>query len=291
MNLIHFQGLNCYHGCMVTLADAFGLDYTKAFSRLWSEGRLRYDPICGVFLSQRLQDGLEALGMTLAQPRITTGERETEWAGIPAGHYAIIGMDARFIPWSPLYQLLHGPHYFIVQKGEGKSHNCFDPTYGVNGRRLTTQELLADAFALIAVQTSGAAIPLADDAPDPLLVQAQDVLKTHPETLRHFLRQAGVWIQRSEKTALLPAKYVDALLSGRYLYRYFLNGRSKAEKRAPLLFSRQYYDEWLTAKNGFYKAALTRHSGSAFHEACRLLTALFEQERELALQIGSIESQ
>lgn len=282
MKLIHFQGLNCYHGCIITLASAFGLDHTAAFSRLWSEGDLRYDPICGVFLSRRIQETLGRMGMILNTPIITRREREAAWADIPAGHYAIIGMDACLIPWCPLYQLIHGPHYFIVQKGGSETQSCFDPTYEISGQILTAAELISSAFALITVEMVRTALPLADNIHDPLYAQSREVLKTHPETLHHFLEQAEVQLQGSKDEALYPAKYVDALLTGRYLYRHFLKAQSESEKRAPLFFSQQYYNEWLACKNGFYKAALTRKSSSAFYEACILLTSLFDQELALA---------
>lgn len=290
MKLIHFQGLNCYHDCMITLANAFGLDYTEAFSRLWAESRLRYDPICSVFLSQRLEKTLDSFGMKLNAPWVTEKERETGWADIPASHYVIIGIDAFLIPWSPLYKVLHGPHYFIIQKGTSESHDCFDPTYGLSGQKLTAQELIFNSYALIAVKPDSTAIPIVADICDPLLEQANEVLKSHRAAISHFLEQAAIWIQESKDTVFLPAKYIDALLTGRYLFRYFLKARDNSAERAPLFFSQQYYEDWLTVKNGFYKAALVRQNSSAFEEACHLLTRLTEQELLLAKQISSTES-
>ncbi|MBT9777953.1 hypothetical protein GPL15_15735 [Clostridium sp. MCC353] len=294
MKLIHFQGLNCYHDCMITLANAFGLDYTAAFSGLWSEGRLRYDPICGVFLSRRIQETLEIMGMRLDLPLTEKKDREIGWSDIPAGNLVIIGMDACLIPWCPLYQLLHGPHYFIVQKGASMQQDCFDPTYGIIGQTMAAKELVSNAYALIAVKMDPSALPVTaphtGPAPNPLLAQSQEVLKTHPETLRYFLERARIWVNGSEKNALFPAKYVDCLLAGRYLFRHFLEERDCSSENAPLFFSRHYYDEWMTVKNGFYKAALIRTNSAAFDEACHLLTCLFEQETELAEQVCSGES-
>ena len=290
MKLIHFQGLNCYHDCMITLANTFGLNYTAAFSGLWAEGRLRYDPICDVFLSMRLEEALEDCGMKLDAPWITKKERETGWADTPAGDYIIIGMDAFLIPWNPLCELLHGPHYFIVQKGISETHDCFDPTYGLDGQKLTTRDLILNTYALITIKMINKTNSFIADKQDPLLNQSQEVLKTHPETLRYLLKQAKVWMQESEKSVLLPAKYVDALLTGRYLYRFFLKERNMTASSAPLFFSRKYYEQWLTVKNGFYKAALSRQSSAAFNESCRLLTCLFEKEIDMARQIISLES-
>lgn len=291
MKLIHFQGLNCYHDCMITLANTFGLDYTEAFSRLWSEGLLRYDPICDVFLSRRLEETLESFGMKLEIPWVTLQERETGWAGLQAGNYAIIGTDACLIPWNPIYQQLHGPHYFIVQKGTAGFHDCYDPTYGISGQKLTAKELVFNSYALITVKmdtTAPFVKHVKEDARNLILDQSQEILKSHSETLEHFLEQAGVWMGKSKKEDLLPAKYVDALLTGRYLYRYFLKEQHYAEKRAPLFFSRQYYDQWLAAKNGFYKAALMGQKSAVFDEACCLLADLFEQELATAGQICSM---
>lgn len=290
MKLIHFQGLNCYHDCLITLANAFGINYLMAFSRLWSESDMRYDPICNIFLSRRLEETLESIGMKLSPPCITKREREIEWTDTPSGNYIIFGMDTCFIPWSPLYQLLHGPHYFIVQKGNSEFHTCFDPTYKLSDQKLTTQELILNAYALISIKMQNPAIPFIENTHDSLLEQSYEVLKVHPETLCHFLEQIDNWKQNLKKTVLFPAKYVDTLLTGRYLYKYFLSQQQDAAKRAPLFFSKPYYKKWLTVKNGFYKAALTSQNSSSFNESCSLLTSLFEQELELAKQIISIES-
>lgn len=287
MELIHLKGLNCYHDCVITMANFYGLDYAAAFLGLWAEGRLRYDPICQVFLSRSLQETLKSAGMKLNTPLVTRKEREWGWEGAAAGENIIIGMDAFLIPWSPLYQIHHGPHYFIARKEKSQSHGCFDPTYGLSGQRFNTQDLLSSAFALITVKTVNAAIPLSDSK-DSLATQAQKVQKNHPETLRRFRELSGIWMQKSQKTALLSAKYVDALLNGRYLFMYYLKERSHEAERAPLFFSPEYNHEWLAVKNGFYKAALTRENGAVCHESCQRLACLFEQELELARQLCPI---
>lgn len=272
---------------MITLANALGVNYTLAFSRLWSEGKLHYAPVCRVFLSQRLQETLENMGMKLSTSRITKKERETGWADTLAGNYVIVGMDAYLIPWCPIYQLLHGPHYFIVKKGRAELQDCFDPTYGIIGKNLAAQDLISNAYDLITVKIDTSALLPADNISSPLLAQSQEVLAAHPETLHYFFEQAGIWMNGTEKNALLPAKYIDGLLNGRYLYKHFLEGQGAVKEKAAMFFSRQYYDQWLAVKHGFYKAALARQDSAAFHEACRLLTDLFEQEMELARQLLS----
>ena len=158
MELIQFPALNCYHACIVTLAQHFGLPCTRAFSRLWAESSLRYDPICGVFLTRRLP-------------------RAAAWQSMPPDAFALAGMDAFRIPWTPLFGLQHGPHYFIVRKTGAEQALCFDPTYGLSGQMLPAEALRA-GYALIAVRFHGG-IPA--KPPEPLRTQAAEVLERHPD--------------------------------------------------------------------------------------------------------------
>lgn len=286
MNLIHFQGLNCYHDCLITLANFFGLDYISAFSHLWAEGNLRYDPICQVFLSRRLPETLESMGMVLAPPCVTKEEREIAWMNTPSSGYIIAGMDACQIPWTPLYQLLHGPHYFIVQKKPADPQLCFDPTYGFHDQTLTAQELAVHAFALIPIHTVEISTPYREES-EALLTQAQEVVKVHSKTSRHFLAQANACIQEPGENALLPAKFADALLTGRYLYRHFLEQRKIPVESASLFFRKSYYEDWLAVKNGFYKAALLKGNRTPFDEACSRFVDLLDQETAFARQVLS----
>ena len=176
MELIQFPALNCYHACIVTLAQHFGLPCTRAFSRLWAESSLRYDPICGVFLTRRLPRALESMGMALGTPCVTPEARAAAWQSMPPDTFALAGMDAFRIPWTPLFGLQHGPHYFIVRKTGAEQALCFDPTYGLSGQTLPAEALRA-GYALIAVRFHGG-IPA--KPPEPLRTQAAEVLERHP---------------------------------------------------------------------------------------------------------------
>ncbi|MFR1103185.1 MAG: hypothetical protein ACLSD3_00020 [Acutalibacteraceae bacterium] len=147
MELIQFPALNCYHACIVTLAQHFGLPCTRAFSRLWAESSLRYDPICGVFLTRRLPRALESMGMALGTPCVTPEARAAAWQSMPPDAFALAGMDAFRIPWTPLFGLQHGPHYFIVRKTGAEQALCFDPTYGLSGQMLPAEALRAGLCA------------------------------------------------------------------------------------------------------------------------------------------------
>lgn len=222
--------------------------------------------------------------MRLEPPCVSKEARAAGWAGIPHGGFVILGMDAHLIPWNPLYQLQHGPHYFIVRKSAGDPQICFDPTYGLSGQTLEVSVLLSGSYALIPVQSTEAPAVLTHKG-DPLLAQARNVLEQHSGTLQRFFRNAEAWIVSAGESALLPAKYVDALLTGRYLFRRFLEVRYAAPKRACLFQDKYYFAEWKAVKNGFFKAALATRHCAVFGEACSRLYALFEQETALAEQI------
>ena len=282
MQLIHFPGLNCYHDCIITLAGHVGLPYRQAFSRLWSEWDLRYDPICRVFLTRRLPLALQAMGLTLDVPCTTPEARAACWAGLPTGAFALIGMDAMQIPWAPLYQLQHGPHYFIVQKCAEDSQCCFDATYQIQDQTRPVSQLLSDAYALIPVRIVKKP-PASFAPPATLSSQARAVLEGHQRGLHAFFTRAEIWLQGDGDSALNPAKFVDALFSARLMYRHFLAESCRA--LAPLFASQEYVSQWKTVKNGFYKAALRRQDPAVFGEACRRLSALLEAEQNLAAHI------
>ena len=281
MRVIHIPGLNCYHDCVVTLAYAFGIDYADSLSSVWSEWDMNYDPICRVYLTQRMPAELERKGMLLKRPCTTPEEREMGWDALDRSEFAIIGMDAYKIPWNPLYGLQHGPHYFLIQKG---SLYCVDPTYGLCGIELTETSLSSDPYALIPVQRVEAA-GLEPIHAISLMQQAREVQRQHPQRRELFYQQAEVWLQGTEEERVRPAKLVDALQTGRCLYRHYLEQKGVDQEQTPLFFSDSYYRAWKAVKNGFYKAALQRKSLGIFQEAYERLCVLLEEEIALAEQI------
>lgn len=287
MKLVHLPGLNCYYDCVITLAKTFELDYIGAFSGLWAEAELRYDPICRGFLTRRMPGALKDMGMELRTPCVSEKEIKLGWGAMSTGGFAIVGMDAFLIPWNPLWGLQHGPHYFVVRKGAEPSQFCFDPTYGLSDRQLDVSKLVTDAFSLIPINNT-AVSRAATDIWESLIDQAEEVLKTHPDTLQNFPKRADHWIHNAKETVLLPAKFVDAMLMNRYMYQYFLEKRRVVPEGGMLFYDRLFYEEWKAVKNGFYKAALTLRDHSAFNEACSRFASLLKQEIELAEKIFNL---
>lgn len=285
MKLIHIPGVSCYLDCIITLANAFQIDYTASFSCLWSETELSYETICHTFLSRRLPRMLEMMGMRLEEPCVSAQDRARGWADVSEGEFGLVGMDGFLLPWNPLYGVLHGPHYFIAQKRGKEPQCCFDPTYGLRGQKMRSEELVSSSFAVIPVTRYVPDRRAEGRKDDLLLSQAAEVARTHPGKARRFLSQAKAWMQGPEQDILLPAKFTEALTEGRCLYGYFLRQQETDPKRASLFWSDGYFKEWRAVKNGFYKAALLKGNGEAFHEACRLFMAVFKQELDLAEDI------
>ena len=284
MELIHFQGLNCYHDCIVTLANNMGLNYTDSFSRLWSEADFRYDTICNVFLTRRMPEYLEKKGMKLNAPCISQAEKESGWADTEYGEFIIIGMDAFLIPWNPLYKIHHGPHYFIVKRENEEWQICFDPTYGLRNMKYSSDFLIEDSYAVIPVKRTEF-----KEEPQKYSIsvydEAAEVIKNHKELLDYFCTQSDIWICDDEDTELLPAKLADAMLTGRYLYRYFLQTNNVKLDIPVLFYNEKYYKQWVAVKNGFFKAALNQTNRTAYNEACDLLSDIMEKEILFARQI------
>ena len=115
MKLICFQGLNCYHACIITLAHHAGYPYEQSFSRLWSEGNPRFDPIGRVFLTRRMPQALESMGMYLEEPAVTLPGRRHSWSEVSENAFALVGMGRFPSPMdAPLWiaarpPLLHRP--------------------------------------------------------------------------------------------------------------------------------------------------------------------------------------
>ena len=283
MKLICFQGLNCYHACIITLAHHAGYPYEQSFSRLWSEGNPRFDPIGRVFLTRRMPQALESMGMYLEEPAVTLPGRRHSWSEVSENAFALVGMDAFQVPWTPLFGLQHGPHYYIAQKKNGDAQFCIDPTYGIENQTLSSAQLYEKSYAMIPVYITDKPAGFPEN-PASAAAQAHEVLQSHPKTLKFFISQAEKWIREDPETALHPAKFTDALLTGRRLYRRFLEKNAVLEQ-ASLFESREYFAAWQAVKNGFYKAALRLREPEVFEEACRNFSALLKQEMDFAAGI------
>ncbi len=274
MKLINFRGLNCYLNCIVTVAASLGVDYLSSFATLWSETDFTYDPISRVYLTKRMISNLEALGAKLEALNCSSeNDREKSLSQFPAGECIIVGMDAFHIPWNQYYHRLCGIHHFIARKGQDGSLSCFDPTYSQQDMRITPEEIVSYAFDMKRLRKV---------AKRPFHIEgtreAREILRTHPETREILLRKIGGCTGAKQKDADMLAKYIDAMIRNRYLYRHYLQNRPSASEGDWQLFSDEFFLRWTAVKNGLYKAFLIRPNESVLLEVCRQFRGLIDEE-------------
>ncbi len=292
MKLINFQGLNCYHNCIVSIAASQGLDYASAFSRLWSETDFRYDSGRNVYLTKRMIAGFRGLGTELMMLNSGTVDERAQSLEQPGlGEPFIVGMDAFYIPWCQLYRIHHGPHYFIAEKTGDGAFKCWDPTYRREEENLSSKEILPHAFDIsrmvpvtdhgcgqVQIRTDFRAV----NSPQDIRAEAEAILRGHPL----FCGQLTSWLEtfsypRGEE-GLKPANYIDALTDNRYLYRYYLARQLLPYSAGQFLFSQEHFSRWTAVKNGLYKAALVTDRKAVMAEILPKLNDLLIVEMNLA---------
>lgn len=281
MELFDFQGLNCYSNCIVSAAHRLKVNWANAFVSMWSETDFRYDPVRKTYLSRRMIDDLARSGAQIhiylcASPQ----DAEAAFSLVEEGEVFLVGMDAFDLSWAPLYNLMHGPHYFLAQKRAGGEFPCFDPTYSLQGVSISQKIVCGCAFDI----TRLCKIPPATDHVSPKECARREcraVLKGHPILLQAFRHRIEECAGRDGERAALAARYADALISNRYLFRYYL------EKHAligalDLLSDKNFYAEWTAVKNGFYKVSVSAAKESLLFELGERVESLLGREMRAA---------
>lgn len=281
MELIYFQGLNCYHVCVISLANHFGINYPDAFATLWSETDFRYDSYHQVYLTKRMLTNLEGLGTkveTLDCPAPKDADRALSL--FQEGEFMIVGMDAFYIPWTPFYQTFHGPHYFIVQNAKTDTLACFDPTYNKKNEQIACQEIAAHTYEICRMSKV---------APKNLKIEAiheaREIVHTHPNTRSVLLSQIHDCIEGERANMILLAKYIDTMINNRYLYGFFLENQLCPYDENHLLLNNNFFLEWKAVKNGLYKASVKKNNKDIIHEVSEHFNHLIEEEIAMSEKI------
>lgn len=278
MKLINFHGLNCYYNSIVTVAAFLGVDYPASFATLWSETDFTYDPICHIYLTQRMFTALEALGARLEILNCSPKEKTNESLALfQPGEWIIVGMDAFYIPQNQYYQTLHGFHYFLVHNTHADLLYYFDPTYNQKQVKILREDIIAYAFDICRIRKV-AAKPLHIGPVE----EARKVMRAHPETKEKLLEQISGCTCGNQKNAGLLAAYVDALISNRYLYRHYLESLPSAPSWRQHCFTDDFLLRWTAVKNGLYKASLIKNNESLIDELCKQFNDLFDAEIDMA---------
>ncbi|NLT58744.1 MAG: hypothetical protein GXX99_07265 [Clostridiales bacterium] len=286
MNLVYFRGLNCYHACIVNVAALLGVRYRDAFATLWSETDFSYDPMHDLYLTKRMMANLEALGAKLEPLNCASKQvAEEGLCRLCPGAWIIVGMDAFHIAWNPFYQSLHSFHYFIVQKEAGERSPCFDPMYSQKEMWITPEEMSAHAFALLQLRKVPQT-PLSIGAAQ----EAQEVVRTHPETQANLLENIRGCVRGEQKKVGLLARYVDAMINNRYLYRNYLQNSPSGLAAHPEFFNDDFFAQWTSVKNGLYKASLVSDNEHIIDEVCKKFSSLIDMEISMAEKMIAMAS-
>ncbi|PYE47894.1 hypothetical protein HUB98_24310 [Paenibacillus barcinonensis] len=277
-DLLYFQGLNCYLGCVVNGARLLGVPYEKAMASLWSETEFTYFPVNGLYLTERMTNGLNQLGMRIEQLHCSSAEHTAQYLStFSVGEWMIVGMDAFYISDNPFYQKLHGTHYFLAAKDQGNALRYMDPTYNTTTLNISYEELVAHAFDIRRLST-GAASGLTSD----IYQETREVIRTLQEqTITAQIRECK---GQNQKRAELLAKYVEAMLNNRYLYAHYLERLGKRDEY-DLFYQPEFYSRWISVRNGLYKLSLAPDYETVIEQVCTMCEQLIDDELHMAQQI------
>jgi len=273
VNLISFDGLNCFSNSVITIAASYGVDYIQAFADLWTEAEFRYAPYSKRLVSIRLTDNLEMLGARFEQGAFANdAENATLLDLMSVGEMAVVGMDTFFTPWSPFYRTFNGSHYFIAEKYNAEAFACYDPTYGVERVGLTLEYVAEHTTDLIYVREA---------EKNTVEYDAKALLKSIKEGLppafEDLIRR--IKAEPADRDALEECgRRMTCMLENRQLNALYFRERQKEAFQSLALFDEGYFHDWETAKLGVFKAGASSRGESALEEALSKLQDLYEKE-------------
>lgn len=282
MKLIHFQGLNCYFGCVISISAFFGLNYEDLFATLWSETDFTYDHHNHVYSTKRISANLEAMGAKLKDLSCTSEKELEEGLSLcPEGEFIIVGMDAFYIPWSPIYSALRDNHYFFAQREKANSFICFDPTYDKKYMNIMRDDIISHAYDIRLVEKA-AQKPLQTG----VLQEAQEIICNHPQLKEKLLFEINECAHdEKRRNAGLLAKYIAALINNRYLFKHYLQNSPAGSDKYQQFFDKNLFSQWEAVKNGLYKTSLIKNNESVISEVCKAFSILIDEEIAIAKQI------
>ena len=272
MNLISFKGLNCYQSCIISIAQYFGIEYSLAFSSLWSEVDFLYENYFQIYSSRRMLINMETLGLKVEKNLSVSPEQAKEKFDMLVNkRMAIIGIDAYFLPWSPIYKLAHEKHYLIIQKKSSSTLSCFDPSYKEENAKMAYMDIAPFIFDLRSLE----------------LVKKQSLGITHMQEAKAIIRDQPVTQQKitekiktceNNEELLMLGRYIDAMINNRHLYHYYLNTALSSDD----YFNEGYFYRWNCVKNGLFKAFLLKKHDKILEEVVLLFHELMNEELEMA---------
>lgn len=281
MNLVDFQGLNCYQNSIISIADYMGINYSKSFSTLWSETDFLYDTNHKIYLSKRIIDNFEKIGIMIELYSINSKEEAIKFLSIiEIKEPFIVGMDTFHIPWTPGYGWTHDVHYFVVQKYTENLFICFDPTYNKKYIEIIKDSIISHISKIYIVRKAKENYYNID-----IRDEAKAVVFEHPKIYKILTQEFYKCVNEEHKNALMLAKYIDTMVNNRYLYKYYLENSPIYLNKYNIYFNDDLFLKWKAIKNGLYKAYIIKKNEYIIQETFELFTNLIDDEIFIANKI------
>lgn len=278
--IIYFEGLNCYLGCIVNGASLLDIHYEAALSSLWSETNFTYAPKSGTYFTKKMLANLHTLGLKIEKFSCPSAVDTAQYlATFSIGEWMIVGMDAFYIPTNPFYQTLHGVHYFLASKKQDGSLMYVDPTYNITDLNMISEDIAAHAFEIYRLSKGSTNYYLVD-----IVTEAQEVISSLTHTHQAITTEIHTNIGNKQKEKQLLARYVEAMINNRYLYAHYLQTLPVTNTHE-LFFQPEFYKRWNSVKNGLYKISLMSHPEDVIDQVCDMLNQLVVDEMTMANSI------
>ena len=277
MKMIYYKGLNCHLAGIVNIAASLYSDYLNIFYNLWSETDFTDDTEYNLYTSKRVFENLRSFGFIIRKLKCTN-ERETKEVPqqIRLKELFLVGMDTFYIPWHPVYQHFHGPHYFYAQKSDMDRVSCFDPIYKAENIEMRYADICFTAFELNQILKRPVIVPKIE-----ITQEALQVIQNHPKIQKNILSELENCKSEKQKDVTTLIKQVTAMINNRYLYKQFIRQFLPVSAYANL-FSKAYFARWEAVRNGLYKFSIVKNNESVADEISVLFTALIQEELAMA---------
>ena len=284
MDLINFAGLNCYHGCIINAAKFLGIDYLFAFSNLWSETDFYYDEKFEMFLTRRLLQNLDKIGLKLQNMPCNAHERAmVSFNSLESGSWVIGGMDAFYMPWNQYFQTLKGYHYFLGKKETKNLLTVFDPTYNQKNIKIHPDKLLPYITDFVCVKLHEPQKNKHQTSKYSMFNELNEVITSIMLLKKNMKKKIYDCTGQKRENANRLAAYTNALITNRYIYRHYLQNISIDSDILINLFDVKFFQEWTAVKNGLYKASFIHENSDLLRQIAEKFCALCDKEIALAL--------
>lgn len=115
--------------------------------------------------------------------------------------------------------------------------------------------------------------------------EAQRVLLSDDNLKKKLIDNIALCKNKHREGALIIARYVDALINNRYMYRHCLKKQQEQDEKSNLFFCSEFFLKWTAIKNGLYKASFCSKNEEILSEIENLLNEVINMEETFARSV------